>query len=135
MLLAAVLFLAGGVCGAGLTLMLAVQHIQHVIQNPDQAPAAIAGHLSQRLGLNEAQRTQVEEILARHQRVLQGIRYRVQPQVVAELDAVRNDVDTVLTPSQRDAWHRLFARMEHHWIPPLPAPPVPQTTKPDDGRL
>ncbi|MGC8643177.1 MAG: hypothetical protein ACP5XB_25230 [Isosphaeraceae bacterium] len=126
-LLAAVLFVAGGVCGAGLTIVLVVRGVQHVIQNPGEAPARIARHLRHQLGLNASQEAEIRQIVARHQRVLQGIRRRVHPEVHAEFQAVRNDIDAVLTSPQRENWHHLFEQLKHNWLPPLPPPASPDT--------
>jgi hypothetical protein len=119
-LLALVLFTAGGVVGSGLTLLVAVRQVRYIIHHPQEFPERAAHRLRSRLHLSDSQTAAVREILAKRQAALQEIRRSVQPQVEAQLEGVRADIDAVLTPEQAAKWNAIFkARMEA-WLPPPP---------------
>jgi hypothetical protein len=120
--LALVIFAAGLVCGAGLTVIVVVNRLQNAIHNPEVAATQIASAIDRRLGLNDEQRQKVEAIVARRQQNLAAIRREVQPQVEAELNELRQEVAAVLDDSQREAWSQLFDRFRARWLPKLPPP-------------
>lgn len=117
-LLALTLFLAGVVCGVGLTVIVAVNRLQHAIQHPEQAPDRIAKVLTRRLDLTPAQAADVRAALERHQQKLQAIRHEVWPRVREELDATRNDIAAVLDEKQRSHLDEMYDTVVTHWLPP-----------------
>lgn len=117
---ALVLFLAGMASGAALTIVFAVNRLQFAIHHPESAPPRIAAAIARRLDLDQAQTSKVEKIIARHQQQILAIRHRLQPEIVAQLDSVREAVAEVLDPSQRERWVELFAQFKERWLPQLP---------------
>lgn len=114
------IFVAGAACGAGLSVVVVANRIQHAIQHPEEAPPRIAARLKWRLGLDDDQRAKVEAIVAKHQTELMAIRREVQPKVVGQLDQVRDEISGVLTESQRERWMKLYDDVRDRWLPAMP---------------
>jgi len=123
-LLALVVFVAGMASGAALTVHFAVSRLQFAIHHPEAAPPRIAAVIQRRLDLDDQQRAEVEKIVAKHQREIAAIRRQFQPEIVDELDLVRDEIAAVLKEPQRERWTQLFEHFKQRWLPP--APPKPE---------
>jgi hypothetical protein len=122
-----IIFFAGTIAGAGLTVIVAVHNIRFYVHHPEAVPARITKYLSRRLDLSTDQATTVETLIAKHQHKLQQIRASVHPQVASELSELRAEVSDVLTPDQRDKWDAIYDEALDRWFPP---PPPASTTQP-----
>jgi hypothetical protein len=123
-ILALVIFFGGMAVGSAATVAIAVHRIRYGLRHPEEAPARIAAVLTRRLDLSEDQREKVTELIAERQKHLQAIRRRDQPEVEAELQGLRQDIDGVLTPDQQAKWHDMFDDAIAFWLPPPPPPPA-----------
>ena len=121
LLLGLVIFIAGLAAGSGLTVLFAIRGLQYAIHHPEQGPARLASVLQRKLGLDDRQKSQVQAIATERQAALQGIRREFHPQVQHQFDLLREQVDGVLTDSQRTRWERLFDELRQRWTPPPPA--------------
>jgi flagellar basal body-associated protein FliL len=119
-LLSLVIFVAGMVSGAALTVHYAVSRLQFAIHHPEVAPARIAATLQRRLNLDDQQTAQVETIVARRQVEIASIRRKFQPEIVHQLDSVRDEIAAVLKEPQREKWTQLFDQFQQRWLPPMP---------------
>jgi hypothetical protein len=108
------------VCGAGLTIVAAVHRLQYAIHHPEDAPARVANTLKRKLGLDEKQRGQIEEIIARRQVDLNAIRREFQPKVVEQLTQIRDEISGVLNETQREHFTKMFDDIRDRWMPPIP---------------
>jgi uncharacterized membrane protein len=117
LLLALVVFVAGMASGAALAVHYAVGRLQFAIHHPEAAPARIAATIERRLRLDDAQTAKVEQILARRQIEIAAIRRKFQPEIVEQLDSVRDEVATVLDEPQRAKWTTLFDQFQQRWLP------------------
>ena len=122
LLLSLVIFAAGAVVGAGLTVAVAVKRIQHAIMHPEEAPRHITDHLRSKLDLTDEQASAVLLIVTKRQAALQAIRAEVHPRVETELEGAFADVDKLLTPKQSAAWRTMVKRLRDNWMPPLYVP-------------
>jgi Spy/CpxP family protein refolding chaperone len=120
-LLALVVFVAGMASGAALTVHYAVTRLQFAIHHPEAAPPRIAAVIQRRLDLNDQQRDEVEKIVAKHQLEIAAIRRQFQPEIVNQLDSVRDEIAAVLKEPQRERWTQLFEQFKERWLPPPPA--------------
>jgi cell division protein FtsB len=120
LLLALMIFVAGFVCGVGLTIVTAVHRLQYAIHHPEDAPARVATTLKRKLGLDEKQRGQIEEIIARRQVDLNAIRREFQPKVVDQLTQIRDEISGVLNETQREHFTKMFDDIRDRWMPPIP---------------
>ncbi len=123
-LLALVLLLAGGVIGSGLTLLVAVRQVRERIVHPELFPPRATARLKSKLDLSDQQAEQVLEILTARQANIQALRREVQPNVEAELDAVRDEVSAVLNAEQAATWQHWLDDKRAFWLPPLQHPPA-----------
>jgi hypothetical protein len=119
-LLGMLIFVAGAACGAGFTVVVVANRVQHAIQHPEEAPPRIAARLKWRLGLDDDQQAKVEAIVAKHQVELLAIRREFQPKVVDQLEQVRDEISGVLNDSQRERWTKLFDEVRERWLPAMP---------------
>lgn len=115
-----IIFGSGVVVGAGSTLWVVRNRVLYGIQHPERAPAGLARHLQRMLGLDDAQRAQVEQIFERRQKELQKVRRAFQPEVEAQLDQVEQEVSAVLNDVQRAEWQSRFRELRVRWLPALP---------------
>ena len=120
LLLALLIFVAGLVCGAGLTIVTAVHRLQYAIHHPEDEPARVATTLKRKLGLDDKQRGQIEEIIARRQVDLNAIRREFQPKVMDQLTQIRDEISGVLNETQREHWTKMFDDIRDRWLPPIP---------------
>ena len=118
--MALVIFAAGMASGAALTVHYAVNRLQFAIHHPETAPARIAAAIGRRLGLDDQQRADVEKIVAKHQVEIASIRRKFQPEIIQQLDSVRDEVSAVLKEPQREKWTQLFDQFKERWLPPVP---------------
>lgn len=139
-LLGMVILVCGMVIGGALTLHFRWPRLLIAGQPWERMPEHIAHRMRGELGLTEEQQTEIERILARHHAAMESIRTEVQPRVEAQIDSMRREVESVLTPDQASRWGEHFERMPRHWPrgepghrrgfpgrrgerPPKPAPP------------
>jgi shikimate kinase len=118
------IFIAGGVLGAGISLRFLRDRVLYVLHHPQEVPARLSLELKGRLGLNAEETEKVRQIIARRQLALQKIRREVQPQVEEELDELRKEISDALTPEQSAKWNAWFEQMRATWLPPAPPPPT-----------
>jgi len=129
-LLAILIFGAGAVSGAAVTMAAFVHRMQFVLHHPEGLPGRIVSRLERSLNLDEAQKPKVEAIVAKRQEAMMGLRREFEPHLMKEMDTLRAEVGDVLTPPQRERWERMFDSFRARWLPSLP----PEDAKPQgDG--
>ena len=102
------------------TVHFAVNRLQFAIHHPETAPARIAATIQRRLDLDDAQRADVEQVVAKHELEIAAIRRKFQPEIIGQLDSVRDEVSAVLNEPQRERWTQLFDQFKQRWLPPVP---------------
>ena len=101
-------FLAGGIAGWALGSRSARP------RPGGRGPDAMAGFLSHRLHLSDAQRNSVRAIFARHDPEMRAILGDVRPRMDSLRAALHAEIAAQLTPAQREEHARLMAELEHH---------------------
>jgi hypothetical protein len=119
------IFFGGMVCGGGLTVIVAVRNIRHVMHHPEEVPLRITRYLTRRLDLSADQSDKVQTLIAQHQMHLQAIRRETQPRVAKELADLREEIGQVLNPNQKLKWDDIFDETLDRWMP-LPPPAATQ---------
>jgi Spy/CpxP family protein refolding chaperone len=111
-LLAAVVLLV--TFGAGMAAGMFAVHLFHMRGMPgldDIRAGLLVERLDRRLDLTDAQRKQIEEIIARrHQRIM-SITADVRPAIHKEIFAANAEIEKVLTPEQLKKWERIKMRL------------------------
>jgi len=75
---------------------------------------------AKQLDLDADQTAQVEKIVANRQVEIVSIRRRFQPEILQQLNSVRDEIAAVLTEPQREKWTKLFGQFQQRWLPPAP---------------
>ena len=118
-LLYALVFGSGAVCGAGLTIVAINKHVRRVVHHPELAAKGFMRVMARRLDLDDAQKKAIREILGKRHAGLQRLRTKYQPQVEAQLGQLVEEIEQVLRPDQKQEFRAIVARM-HELKPPLP---------------
>ena len=101
---------------------------------PDFMRGRLIEHLDNALDLTPQQREQVEQIMARHHERMRAISDGVRPQMRQEIDTANREIESVLTPQQREKFQKMRLRFgprpgRRHDGPPPPhdggMPPPP----------
>ena len=74
---------------------------------------AMVNRLDRRLDLTDTQRKQIEEILRRRHRNIDGMWSGVRPRVRAEVEATNAEIAKVLTPAQRAKFEKIRMHLLH----------------------
>jgi hypothetical protein len=112
--LCAVIFLAGGVVGAGGTLIRIGRQTREAIAHPEALPHRIALRLQSRLDLTDEQTARVEQVILRRQgRILETLQ-NVDP----EIDALELEIAELLHPAQADVFAARFRQFRDDYLPP-----------------
>ncbi len=121
LLMAVVVFLAGGVCGAAVMRAAAGPK---PLSSLDEIPTRISRRMQRELGLSSAQRAEIEDIIRAHQPELRRIRARILPKMRAEVHRTIDEIATVLTPDQAQRWRPTAQRSVDVHFPADDAPPA-----------
>jgi hypothetical protein len=100
-------FVCGVVSGVGLTAVVVGRRMHRVASHPDQLGRGLVQRLDRRLGLSPEQRTRVEGLVEGHRPRLLGLR----ASALVELGVLASEIQTVLTPEQRQRWGVLARRI------------------------
>jgi Spy/CpxP family protein refolding chaperone len=102
------LVLCGVVIGAVADRLLLLHRHQLMPHGAFDPPASrIVDRLAHDLDLSASQRTTVAEIVRRHHDRVSALWGNVRPQLHSEMAAAQREIDAVLTPQQREKFHRL----------------------------
>ncbi len=84
---------------------------------PERTPIRIVERIRHDLRLTDDQAKAVLDIFTNHHERMETVRMKVQPEVEAEMEAARKEVDAVLTPEQRPAWNKRCQEMRERFRP------------------
>jgi len=130
--LGAVILICGIVIGSGGTVLWIRHKMDQFRRGPDRMPVELAERVRFQLNLTDQQAKRVEEILRkRHEALMKLLRETFK----AELEGMRAEVATVLTPEQVKKWNDDYESILR--IPPFPPspgePPPHRGPPPHDG--
>jgi hypothetical protein len=109
------LFAFGVVAGIAITLIIEGAMLRKAFANPDTGRRVLANRFARELGLDDEQRSDVDEILADTMDELQAIRAETTPLVQEALETLRHRIDEVLAPEQRERFAEIYDRMHRAW--------------------
>lgn len=110
-------FLFGGICGAGVSLGAVRRALREAVEHPERRPERTAERLARRLGLSTEQRRQVQAVLAEQQAEFRRLRIRAAPEIAARLRKTDREIAAVLTPEQRERWRTMVEDLRRNWLP------------------
>jgi hypothetical protein len=117
------IFVLGGVCGGGLSILYVRHRVLYAIHHPQEVPARLSRDMQRWLGLSAEETEKVRQIIARRQLALQALRRDVQPKVEGELEELRKEIASALKPEQAAKWNAWYEHVRRTWVPPPPASP------------
>ena len=109
-LLCALIFLAGGVTGAGAMALHTRQRVMEAVRHPELVPERIVSRLRRPLELDAQQELQIRAILARRQAALLEARAEAMAKAAPEFEGIETDIAAVLRPDQMDMWRKLYKK-------------------------
>jgi len=116
-LLCVLIFVAGGVTGAGAMALHTARRVLEAVRHPEVIPDRIVSRLRRPLDLDEQQELQIKAILARHQATILEARAEAMRQVRPEFEGIEADIAAILRPEQVERWHDLYKRFLREWMP------------------
>ena len=119
-LLCVLIFLAGGVTGAGAMAVHTIRRIKEAVHNPEVIPERIVARLRRPLDLDKEQELKIQAILARRQASLLEARAEVLRRAGPDFVGIEDDIANVLRPDQLDDWHKLYRKFLSEWMPDDP---------------
>lgn len=115
-------FLAGALGGAAAAVAVVRRTVRHAVANPQYRTERATRMLTRRLDLDAAQQERVRAILESQASDLGRLRREVWPRVLERLDSTEREISETLTPSQRETFRGLVARLRKNWIDAHPPP-------------
>jgi hypothetical protein len=109
-------FVAGGIAGAMVATKTLHARLEYYRQNEDALVNDIIPRLRARLALTEEQSSQFEEILGRRHPHLLNVRRKGANEMLAEFQAMEDEVANVLDPKQRDSWRKIAESVRNRFI-------------------
>ena len=119
LLLALLIFGCGFLAGGAVTIHAIHAATVRNLSNPGKMPERIAHHMKRWLRLSSEQTASIQKIMEKHQQNMSNIFQPVRPQMEAEFEQTRKDVESVLTPKQAEKWNARFKYLSDKWIPPM----------------
>jgi len=116
-LLCTLIFLGGGVVGAGITIMQVGRQAKDAIQHPDLLPERVAHRLKGRLDLTDDQTRRVEQIVRRRYARILKARDDLLQNVGPEIDAIEREIIPLLAPEQTRRFKERFDTFRDDWLP------------------
>lgn len=105
-----VVFVLGGVCGAGVTFYGAMCAIRSNMRNPEQQTERIMRRLDRRLELTDEQEPKIRAIVQRQQAdMMQGRLER--------FEQTDLEMRPILTPEQQEKWAAVVEELRQRWMP------------------
>ena len=118
-MLGLLIFVCGGVCGAGIGMWLEKQHFQEILRYPERGPERIVARMRSRLQLDDRQTEQVQTIVEKRVAALQEVHRQVDPLLAKQLELFEAEVAEVLNPQQQAEWHEYVKPIPKKWYPLL----------------
>ncbi len=116
-LLCSLIFLGGGVVGAGITVMRVGRQARDAIQHPDLLPERVAHRLKSRLDLTDDQTRRVEQIVRRRYARILKARNDLMQDIGPEIDAIEREIQPILGPDQTVRFKERFDTFREDWLP------------------
>ncbi len=115
LLLLGLMFVAGGVVGGSLTAWKVKRDFADELRHPERFADHIVSSLNSRLGLNNDQRAQIDQIVReQHQRVEQ-LRREFHPRLLNEIERMEAEIEKVITPEQKPSWEKWRQEMRERF--------------------
>ena len=109
-------FVAGGIVGAMFATKALHARLEYYRQNEDALVKDIIPRLRTLLNLTGEQTLQFEEIIERRHPRMLDVRRKGANEMLAEFQAMEDDVAEVLNPKQRESWRKIAESVRNRFI-------------------
>ncbi|MCC6507545.1 MAG: hypothetical protein IT423_00450 [Pirellulaceae bacterium] len=109
-------FVAGGIVGAMVATKALHARLEYYRQNGDALVKDIVPRLRTRLTLTGEQSSQFEEIMERRHPRMLDVRRKGADEMLAEFQAMEDEVAEVLDPKQRESWRKIAESVRNRFI-------------------
>ena len=116
-LLCVLIFMAGGVAGAGAMAVHTIRRVKEAVHHPEVIPGRIVSRLRRPLDLDKQQELQIQAILVRRQASLLEARAEALRRAGPDFVGIEDDIANVLRPDQLIEWHKLYKKFLTEWVP------------------
>lgn len=103
-------FVLGGLAGGAATML--VDRPAHKKVHTDRRGPSFLERLSRDLSLSDAQRDSIQMVFDRHQPAMDSLWQKMRPQFEAERQAMRVEINALLTPEQQARYAALVQRQD-----------------------
>jgi len=116
LLLVAMIFVSGGLVGAGLAVIFQPQKALRGRKSPQEVRDLVTRKIADRVGLSEQQTQQVRQIMEERMKELQKLRLEIQPRMKQQAGVLHKKVSALLDDGQRPKWEKLYAELRRKWF-------------------
>ena len=116
LLLVAVIFVSGGLVGAGLAVIFQPQKALRGRKSPQEVRDLVTQKIAGRVGLSDQQTQQVRQIMEERMKELQKLRLEIQPRMKQQAGVLHKKVSALLDDGQRSKWEKLYAEFRQRWF-------------------
>ena len=116
LLLVAMIFVSGGLVGAGLAVIFQPQKALRGRKSPQEIRDRLTRKIADRVGLSDQQTQQVRQIVEERMKELQKLRLEIQPRMKQQADVLHKKVSALLDDQQRPKWDKLHAEFRQRWF-------------------
>lgn len=109
-------FVAGGIVGAMVATKALHDRLEYYRRNDDALVKDIIPRIRSRLTLTEEQSSQFKEIIERRHPRMLDIRREGANEMLAEFQAMEDEVAEVLDPKQRESWREIAGSVRNRFI-------------------
>ncbi len=109
-------FVAGGIVGAMVATKTLHDRLEYYRQNDDALVKDMIPRLRNRLTLTEEQSSQFKEIIERRHPRMLDVRREGANEMLAEFQAMEDEVAEVLDPRQRESWRKIAESVRNRFI-------------------
>lgn len=109
-------FVAGGIVGAMVATKTLHDRLEYYRRNDDALVKDIIPRIRGRLTLTEEQSSQFKEIIERRHPRMLDIRREGANEMLAEFQAMEDEVAEVLDPKQRESWREIAESVRNRFI-------------------
>lgn len=109
------ILLCGFVTGSGTTVAFLYNRVQSAAQSNENFAERLSTRLTLRMGLDDQEQTEIEQIILHHLEAIQRHRNQVRPAIQQELEQINTKVLERLNQEQKQQWKKRFEKIKTFW--------------------
>lgn len=114
--LCTLIFLAGGVVGTGITLLLKLEKWPRPTKTFLERRDRLTNRIARNLSLDAEQTEKLRTIVEKHMWNIETIRQKILPDMKAESDSLDRELRAILNEEQLRKWDELYGTLRKNWF-------------------